>query len=99
MAPSSFSQRPWLQLSGRGCSSPLEFGVGSPAFRVGDLWLTLSGQRTEHGRAICQLLAQELVLGCRLVQSADEGFDVGLEVGDLHRVSSTELFESADLLA
>ncbi|MGW1887527.1 hypothetical protein [Streptomyces sp. NPDC001970] len=34
------------------------------------------------------LLAQELVLDRRLVQGADEGFDVGLELGDLPRVGS-----------
>jgi hypothetical protein len=34
-----------------------------------------------------------------LVQGADEGFDVGLEPGDLLRVGSPEFLEAADLLA
>ncbi|MEU0398287.1 hypothetical protein ABZ208_37185 [Streptomyces sp. NPDC006208] len=40
----------------------------------------------EHGRTFCHPLAQELLLGRRLVPGADEGFDVGLELGDLFRV-------------
>jgi hypothetical protein len=51
--------------------------------------LGLRGQRAQHRRTFCQLLAQELVLRFRLVHNADESFDVGLEVGDLLRVGST----------
>ncbi|MFJ1640595.1 MULTISPECIES: hypothetical protein [unclassified Streptomyces] len=38
--------------------------------------MTLRRQRAERGRTVCPLLVQELVLGCCLVQGADEGFDV-----------------------
>jgi hypothetical protein len=45
------------------------------------------------------LSAKELVLGCRLVQGADEGLDVGFEPGDLLGVSRPEFLEAADLCA
>ncbi len=48
----------------------------------------LRGQRAEHGVTVCELLAQELVLGRGLVQGTDEGFDVSLELGDLLQVGS-----------
>ncbi|MCO8301305.1 hypothetical protein [Streptomyces sp. RKCA744] len=48
----------------------------------------LRGQRAEHGRDVCQLLLEELVLRRCSVQSADESFDVSLELGNLLRVGS-----------
>lgn len=61
----------------------------------------VDAERAADGARPCDLSAAGAGVGSRLslVQSADEGLDVGLEVGDLHRVSSTELFEPADLLA
>jgi hypothetical protein len=50
----------------------------------------LGGQRAKYGRRLRQLLAQEPVLGRRLVQGADKGFDVGLKLGDHLRVGGSD---------
>ncbi|MFF4384787.1 hypothetical protein [Kitasatospora sp. NPDC001547] len=48
---------------------------------------------------VLPLPTQELVLGRHLVQDADEGFDIRLELGDLLSVGGPEFLETADLFA
>ncbi|MFI9779206.1 hypothetical protein ACIHCV_31645 [Streptomyces sp. NPDC051956] len=51
----------------------------------------------DDGAAVSELPAQKPARDCGLVQSAHEGFDIGLELRDLFGVRGMQLFEPPDL--
>ncbi|WP_217130076.1 hypothetical protein [Streptomyces sp. AC558_RSS880] len=59
----------------------------------------LHGQRADDRRAIGELLVQQTILRHRLVQGADQRFDVVLQLGDLFGVGGPQFLQLSDLPA